>query len=190
MLEERRAKKPRTLLKGYVLLLSGLSDDEILSQGLAEKELGKVKLFHEKITSGYQMLAICAATGIDTTIGKRMWMLYFDFKKGKKLPYVNKPLRVITAFKILLCGCGNEELEMRGFNEIEIAKATEFLAITRDHLHERMLSQSMADMMELPRSTVMNMLKLYRQNAEGDSRGSKEDHRHYPNEEKYQNTVT
>jgi hypothetical protein len=96
---------------------------------------------------------------------------------------------VITAFNILLCGCGNEEFETRGFNEIEIAKATEFIAITRDHLHERMLTQSMADMMELPRSTVMNMLKFYRQNAEGDSSGSKEDHRHYPNEEKYQNTV-
>jgi hypothetical protein len=153
MQEERRGKRPRTLLKGYSLYLSGFSDDEILENGLNDRELTKIKNFHEIITEGSQFLSLSMQAGIDQIVAKQMWCMYYDYQRGKTIRYGSeRPLRVITAFKLLLNGCSITELEDRGFNEQEISKAHEFLELVRAGAKDRMLTQSMANIMDLPRS--------------------------------------
>lgn len=168
------------MLRGYALYLSGLSDGEILENGLTDIELGKIKKFHGIIVKGSQFLSLAQQCCIDQAIAKQMWCMFYDHQKGKSLHFsIGKPLRVIKIFKLLLSDCRQSELEERGFNELEIAKAREFLRMARSGAKDKMLTQSMADQLDVPRSSIRNMLKLYNKCTEG---GKDKERSHYPHE--------
>jgi len=154
------SKHPKTLLKAYRLFLAGSEDKDILASGVSDKQLSQIRQFDSEISSGVPFITVCIALNIDKTIAKRMWKMYYDHLDGKPILFGVERPRVSTVFKMLLNGLTHDELIERGFSDFEIMKATDFLHLAK--ISDTMLMHTIAEKIDLPKSSVVNMLKFYR----------------------------
>lgn len=154
------SKHPKTLLKAYRLFLTGSEDKDIVAAGVSDKQLSQIRQFDSEISSGVPFITVCIALNIDKTIAKRMWKMYYDHLDGKSILFGVERPRVRTVFKMLLNGLTHDELIERGYSEQEINKAHECLQLAK--ISDTMLMYTMAEKLDLPKSSVANMLKFYR----------------------------
>jgi hypothetical protein len=143
------------------MVLNGMIDDEILADGITPYELDKIKVFHEKISTGASYMSLFSIYGLDQSVVKRLWTMYYDFKDGKPVVY-DSQLKINTIFKLLLHGRSHEEIIEEGYNDEEILRAVGFLELARAGAKDRMLMSTVSEITKIPRSSCTHMLKLYR----------------------------
>lgn len=148
------------------MVLNGMIDDEILADGITQYELDKIKVFHEKISTGASYMSLFSIYGLDQSVVKRLWTMYYDFKDGKPVVY-DSQLKINTIFKLLLHGRSHEEIIEEGYNDEEIRRAVGFLELARAGAKDRMLMSTLAELTNIPRSSCSHMLKMYENFTEG-----------------------
>lgn len=157
---------PKTLLKVYRLFLTGLPSEEILKMGFSEAELQKCKQFHQALQGGKYFIKAGRTIGIADNISKRMLNMFEKWQSGSlswEQNSLEKHPRIKLCFSMLLDGATDSELNEK-CTPYEIEKAKKFMI----YVNSDALSSTIAIEIGIPRSTVKNLLKIYRERQAAD----------------------
>jgi hypothetical protein len=164
--KHKKSKHMRTLLKVYRMYLMNLPDEKILKAGITAVELQKCKQFHQALLGGKYFYMAGRTFGFAENISKNMFLMFEKWQSGSlswEQNSLDKHPRIKLCFSMLLDGATDSELNEK-CTPYEIEKAKKFMI----YVNSDSLSSTIAMEVEIPRSTVKNLLKIYRERKAAD----------------------